>query len=169
MAAITICSDFGVFLRKTSTRLSPELWVVILPPKPLTGCIDDHWGDLWAEHTLLICKQYAEAVVVQTPDPTDWLWSQSVAQSCLTLCDPMDCSTPGLPVLHYLPEFARTHVHHFGDAIQPSHPLLPPSPPALGLCQRQGLFQWVSSSHQVAKVEFQLQHQSFQWTPRTDL
>ena len=72
----------------------------------------------------------------------------------------MDCSTPGFPVLHYLMEFAQMHVHRVGDAIQPSHPLLPPSPPVLSLSQHQGLFQSVSSSHQVAKVlELQLQHQ----------
>ena len=76
----------------------------------------------------------------------------SVAQSCPTLCDPMNHSTPGLPVHHQLPEFTQTHVHRVGDAIQPSHPLLSPSPPALNLSQHQGLFQWVSSSHQVAKV-----------------
>ena len=75
----------------------------------------------------------------------------SVAQSCLTLCDPMDCSRPGLPVHHQLPEFTQTHVHWVGDAIQPSHPLSSPSPPAFNLSQHQGLFQWVSSSHQVAK------------------
>ena len=94
----------------------------------------------------------------------------SVPQSCLTLCDPMDRSTPGLPVHHQLPEFTQTHVHWVGDTIQLSHPLLSPSSPALNLSQHQGLFKWVSSSHPVAKVlEFQLQHQSFQWTPRTDL
>ena len=70
----------------------------------------------------------------------------SVAQSCLTLCDPMDCSTPGLPVLHYLLEFAQTHVHWISDAIQRSPPRLPPSPPALNLSQHQGLFKWVSPS-----------------------
>ena len=86
----------------------------------------------------------------------------SVAQSCPTLCDPMDCSTLGLPVHHQLPEFTQTHVHRVGDAIQPSHPLSSPSPPAFNLSQHQGLFQCVSSLHQVAKVlEFQLQHQSF--------
>ena len=74
----------------------------------------------------------------------------SVAQSCLTLCDPMICSTPGLP--HQLPESTQTHVHRVSDAIQPSHPLSSPSPPALSLSQHQGLLQWVSSSHQVAKV-----------------
>ena len=94
----------------------------------------------------------------------------SVAQSCPSLCDPMDCSMPGIPVHHQLPEFTQTHVHRVGDAIQPSHPLSSPSPPAFNLSQHQGLFQWVSSSHQVAKVlEFQLQDQSFQWTLRTDL
>ena len=83
---------------------------------------------------------------------------------------PMNHSTPGLPVHHQLPDFTQTHVHWVGDAIQPSHPLSSPSPSALNLSQHQGLFQWVSSSHLVAKVlEFQLQHQSFQWTPRTDL
>ena len=93
-----------------------------------------------------------------------------VTQSCLTLCDPMDCSTPGLPVHHQLPEFTQTLVRWVGDAIQPSHPLLSPSPPTFNLSQYQGLFKWVSSSHQVAKVlEFQLQHQSFQSTLRTDL
>ena len=94
----------------------------------------------------------------------------SVAQSCSTLCDPMKRSTPGLPVHHQLPESTQTHVHWVGDAIQPSHPLSSPSPPALNLPQHQGLFKWVNSSHQVTKVlEFQLQHQSFQWTPRTGL
>ena len=76
----------------------------------------------------------------------------SVAQSCSPLCDPMDCSTPGLPVHHQLPESTQTHLHWFGDAIQPSHPLSSPSPPAINLSQYQGLFKWVSSSHQVAKV-----------------
>ena len=83
----------------------------------------------------------------------------SVAQSCPTLCDPMDCNTLGLPVHHQLPEFTQSHVHWVGDAIQPSHPLLSPSPPTFNLSQHQGRFQRVSSSHQVAKVlEFQLQH-----------
>ena len=94
----------------------------------------------------------------------------SVAQSCPTLCNPMNLSMPGLPVHHHLPEFIQTHVHLVSDAIQPSHPLSFPFPPAPNPSQHQGLFQWVSTSHEVAKVlEFQLQHQSFQWTPRTDL
>ena len=76
----------------------------------------------------------------------------SVAQSCLTLCDPMNRSTPGLPVHHQLPEFTKTHVHRVGDAIQPSHSLSSPSPPAPNPSQHQSLFQWVSSLHEVAKV-----------------
>ena len=76
----------------------------------------------------------------------------SVAQSCLTLCDLMDCSMPGLPVHHQLPELTQTRPHWVSDAIQPSHPLLSPSPPTFNLSQHHGLFQWVSSSHQVAKV-----------------
>ena len=87
----------------------------------------------------------------------------SVAKSCLTPCDPMDCNPPGFPVLHDFPELVQIHVHQVGDAIQPSHPLLSPSPPALNLSQHQGLFQWVSFLHQLAKgLEFQFQHQSFQ-------
>ena len=93
----------------------------------------------------------------------------SVTQSCPTLCDPMDCSTPGFPVHHQLLEIAQIHVYRVSDAIQLSHPLSSPSPPAFSLSQHQGLFQWVSSPHQVAKVlEFQLQHQSFQWMFKTD-
>ena len=89
----------------------------------------------------------------------------SVAKSCLTLYDPKVCSTPGFPVLYYFLEFTQTHVHWVSDAIQPSHLLLPPSPPVLSPSQHQGLlFQWVDYSHQVAKVlELQIQHQSFQW------
>ena len=75
----------------------------------------------------------------------------SITQSCPTLCDPMDCSMPGFPVLYHLPEFAQTHVHWVVDAIQPSWPLLSPSPPAFNLFQHQGFFQWVGSSHEMAK------------------
>ena len=85
-------------------------------------------------------------------------------QSLSRVRDPTNCRTPGLPVHDQLPVSTQTHVHWVGDAIQPSHPLLSPSPPVLNLSQHQGLFQWVSSLHQVVKVlEFQLQHQSFQW------
>ena len=100
----------------------------------------------------------------------EWVQCSSVAQVCPTLCDPMDHSTPGLPVHHKLPESTQTHAHQVGDAIQPSHPLLSPSPPAPNPSQHQGLLLFVNSSHRVAKVlEFQLQHQSFQWTLRTHL
>ena len=94
----------------------------------------------------------------------------SVAQSCPTLCDPMNRSTPGLPVHHHLPEFSQTHVHRVGDAIQPSHSLLSPFPPAPNPSQHQSLFQWVNSSHEAAKVlEFHLQYHSFQRNPRANL
>ena len=93
----------------------------------------------------------------------------SVTKSCSILCDRMDCSMTGFPVLHYLPEFSQTHVHWVSDAIQPSHPLSSPSPPALNLSQHQGPFQWVESLLQVAKVlEPQIQHQSLQWLLRVD-
>ena len=94
----------------------------------------------------------------------------SVTQSCLTVCDPMNCRTPGLSVHHQLLESTQTHVHWVSDDFQPFHPLLSPSPPAFNLSQHQGLFKWVSSLHQVAKVlELQLPNQSYQWTPRADL
>ena len=92
------------------------------------------------------------------PFPCCW----SITQSCLTLCNPMDCSMPVFPVLLYLLEFAQTQVHWVDDAIQPFHPLSSSSPPALNLPQYQGPFQWIHSSYQVAKV-FEVQHQSFQW------
>ena len=91
-----------------------------------------------------------------------------VTQSCPTLRDAMDCSTPGFPVLHHLPEFVQTHVHQVGDTIQQSYSLSSPSP-AFNLSQHQGLFKWVSYLHQVAKVlELQLQHHSFQWIFKVD-
>ena len=123
------------------------LWTVVLE-KTLESSLD--------------CKE------IQPVHPKDQSVS-SVAQLCPTLCDRVNCSMPHLPAHHQLAEFTQTHVHWVGDAIQPSHPLSSPSPPTFNLSQHQGLFKWVSSSHQVAKVlEFQLQHQSFQWTPRTD-
>ena len=102
-----------------------------------------------------------------------WFWSQTccclVAQSCSTLWDPMNCSTPDFPVFHYLLEFAQTNVHWVGGAIQPSHSLSSPSPPSLNLPHHQGLFQWVGSLYQVTKVlELQFQHQSFQWIFKID-
>jgi len=88
---------------------------------------------------------------------------------CLSLCHPMDCSTPGSAAFHCLLEFAHTHVHWVSDAIWPSHPLLPSSPVHFNHSQYQVLFQWVSSSYQAAKaLDLQLQHQSFQWIFRVD-
>ena len=104
-----------------------------------------HWSDSW----------------------TNSLSVSSVAQ-CLAPCIPTDCSMPGFPVHHQLLELAQAHVHRVRDAIQPAHPLSSPSPPAFSLPHHQVLFQWVSPSHQVAKV-LELQHQSFQWIFRTDL
>ena len=105
-------------------------------------------------------KKYSKSVEI-----VDWNMFSSV-QSCPTLCDLMNHNMTGLPVHHKLPEFTQTHVHWVNDAIQPSHPLSSPSLPVFNLSQHQGLFKWVSSSHPVAKVlEFQLQNQSFQWTP----
>ena len=93
-----------------------------------------------------------------------WIGCCSFTQSCPTLWDSMNCSMPGFPVLHYLLEFAQTHVHWVNDAIQPSHLPLPPSLPAFNPSQHQGLFQGISFSYQVAKVlELQFQYQSFQW------
>ena len=103
------------------------------------------------------------------PCPTVHLLLLLFSRPVVSICDAMDCSTPGFPVLHHIPELAQTHVHWVGDAIQPFYPQSSPSPPAFSLSQNQGLFQWVGSSHQVAKVlELQLQHQSFQWIFRTD-
>ena len=124
---------------------------------------DRHWGPL------LRCVGGGEMLsfliplfvfFVTTPAPitrSDFYKFSSVAQSCPTLCDPMNRSTPGLPVHHQLLMSTQTHVHWVSDAIQLSHPLSSPSPPALNLSQHQGLFQWVSSSRQVTKIwEFQL-------------
>ena len=109
---------------------------------------------------LLICRLPCTLDII--------LFFSLVIQSCLTLCSPMDCSMPHFPVHHQHLELAQTHVHWVGDAIQLFNSWLSPSP-AFNLSQHQCLFQWVSSSHQVAKVlEFQLQHQSFQWIFRTD-
>ena len=144
----------------------------------MINCFSHVWlfVTLWiVAHQALLSKGfsrqgYCSGLPCPPPgDDTSVLFS-SVAQSCLSLCNPMNRSTPGLPVHHQLPEFTQTHAHRVSDAIQPSHPPSPPSPPAPNPSQHQGLFQWVNSSHEVAKVlEFQLQHQSFQWTPRTDL
>ena len=119
--------------------------------------LKNHRNNLFDEFVLQKCFK----------DHTYKIQFSSVAQSRLTLCDPMNRSTPGLHVHHWLLEFTQTHVHWVSDAIQASHPLLSPPPPAPNPSQHQSLFQWVNSSHDVAKVlEFQLQHHSFQRNPK---
>ena len=119
------------------------------------------WQLTWRFHTLFTYEN-CQALGGKATTPTNTSMKillchrlivqfSSVAQSCPTLCDPVNLSTPDLPVHHQLPESTQTHVHWIDDAIQPSHPLSSPSPPALNLSQHQGLFKWVSSSHQVAK------------------
>ena len=139
---------------------SPPLWtlfIVMLPKDHLTShsrmsgsrlVIKPLWlSGSWK--SFLYSSVYSCHLFLISPASIQF---SSVTQSCPTLCDPMNRSTPGLPVHHQLPEPTQIHVHWVGDAIQPSHPLPSPSSPALNLSQHQGLFQWVNSSHEVAKV-----------------
>ena len=140
-------------------------------PKSSHPCLLPSSPKVCSWHLYLFCCLTYRVVVTIFLNPIYMCSVQfsSVTQSCLTLCDPMNHSTPGLPVHHQLPESTQTHVHCVDDAIQPSHPLSSPCPTPLNLSQHQGLFKWVSSLHQVAKLlEFQHQHQSFQWIFRTD-
>ena len=140
------------------------------------------WRRVWWQMVgrELVCSHDSETLATKTPSMTLGLWLNlclnkptmkdilgrtcyPVAKSCLTLCDPMDCSPPGFPVLLHLLELAQTHVHWINDPIQPSHPLSPSSPPALNLSQHQGLFQWISSSPQLAKVLEQLGKSEYNW------
>ena len=122
-------------------------------------------------HIFYLVSHLAIVYLASVPERdslTDWIQFSSVTQSCLTFCNPMDYSMTGFSVLHQLPKLAQTHVHRVSDTIQPFHPLSSPSP-AFDLSQHQGLFQWVSSSHQAVKVsEFQLQRLCFQWIFRVD-
>ena len=140
----TVCSLVGLFVSQSSSLSGPALrgyWLV------------------GSHHEASGCRTHEGSVLFS-----------SVAQSCLTLCNPMNCNRPGILVHHQLPEFTLTHVHWVSDAIQPSHPLLSPSSPAPNPSQHQSLFQWINYSHEVAKVlEFQLKNQSFQRNPRVDL
>ena len=114
---------------------------------------------IYLHFTLILCLSHMGRTSLTQNDLQKNFQFSSVAQSCPTLCNPVNCRTPGLPVHHQLPEFTQTHVHWVGDAIQPSHLLSSPSLPTLNLSQDPGLFKWVTPSHQVAKVlEFQLQH-----------
>ena len=142
------------FLLALGRRLQDLCFWFFLTLSPMTAALEAAQGSLtlWP-----MTKKKSSAT------PTEHCCC-SVATSCLTLCDPMDCSTPRQASLSYLPEFAQTHVHRVSEAIQSSHPLSPTSPPAFSFSQHQDLFQWVSSSHQVVKVlDLQLQHQSIQW------
>ena len=151
----------GLTLSVLSLQEAPGYVLMVI--KKLTFCI--WWGVFHICKTNVCNSRSVHQILL-----SKYFQFSSVAQSCPTLCDPMNRSTPGLPVHYQLLEFTQTHVHWVGDAIQSSPPLLSPSPPAFSLSLHQGLFKWVSSSHQVAKIlEFQLQHQSFQWTLRTDL
>ena len=145
----TCLSPAMVLSVQTSSRylfLVPQTFIPMLGQPLNTNCASKQTGILGGKVTLQC--------------------SHSVMSNSLYT---MDCSTPGFPVHHQLLEFTQTHVHWVGDAIQSSHPLSSPSPPTFNLSQHQGLFQGISSSHQVAKgLEFQLQHQSFQWVFRTD-
>ena len=138
------------------------------PWEGILALLIHHLGDLWQVTLPNAPIKNQPPHLLNGKYGTSFQFS-SVAQSCPTVCDPMGCSTLGLHVHHQLPEFTQTNVHWVSDAIQPSHPLSSPSPPALSLSQHQGLFKWVSSLHLVVKVsEFQLQHQSFQWIFKTD-
>ena len=132
------------------------------------------WGELTKAGAGGLLLVYDRFLWQMFPLSANWLKLQfslklnwSVWLKCLDLCNPMDYSTPGLPFHHQLPELTQTHVHWVGDSIQPSHPLSSPSFPTFSLSQHEGLFQWGSSSHQVAKV-LELQQESFQWIFRTD-
>ena len=132
----------------------------------------DHSQHFWGEdESCKLRSQVLRPEAQKTKLAMEMSCCCSVAKSCPTFCDPMDCSMPGFPVLHYLLEFTLVHVHWVGDGIQLSNPLASPSSSALNLSQHQSLFQWVGSSHPVAKVlklQLQHQHQSFQWIFRTD-
>ena len=163
MAAITICSDFGAPNNKVwhCFHRFPIYWNSTNQKVWLYTVLVRIWGNRYSD-TLLV-----RLVTGQSPSEAMWqylnckaqtLQFSSVTQLCLILCDPMNFSTPGFHVHHQLPEPSQTHAYWVGNTIQPSHPLSSLFPSALNLFQNQGLFQWVSSSHQVAKVlEFQLQ------------
>ena len=151
MAAVTICSDFGAQENKVCHCFIFALSV----------CHEVMGPDAMILIFWMLSFKPAFSLSSFT--------FSSVPQSYLTLCHPMDCSTPGFPVHHQLPEFTQTHIHWASDAIQQSHPLSSPLTSTFNLSQHQGLFQSVSSLHQVVKVlEFQLQQQSFLWIFRTN-
>ena len=142
-------------------------WLQVLPILICTFFFFEMWFYSPSHEDVKSISQHLALVSETITTMIQFSWVQLLSHD--RLCNPMDCSMPGLPVHHHLPQFTQTHVHQVGDSIQPSHPLSSPSPLAFNISQHQGLFQWVSSSHQVAKVlAFQLQHHSFQWIFRTD-
>ena len=145
------------------------IWAITLvPSNAQTDLGQTSWES--SRHTYMVYQ--VQLVWCYVGGYSDWYSPGHLSFSHSVMSDSLqqlDCSTPGLPVLHHLLEFAQIHVHWAGDAIQPSHPLSSPSPPAFNLSQYQGLFQWVGSLHQMTKVlELQLQHQSLQWIFRID-
>ena len=141
-------------------RIYSIVWITVYLINPFLG---------YFQYSII--TNYPAMKIHVHPSLCRWLeyYFCSVTQSCPTVCNPMDCSTPVFPGLHCLPEFAQTYVHWVSDAIQPSYPLSPLSPLALNSSQYQGLFQWVGFLHQVAQLlELQLQHQSFRWMFRVD-
>ena len=175
---LTLQYCIGFAIHQHISAMGIHMFPILNPP--LAPWMVEDWKMRWGRRVLVFQKSESPKLQVHGARGTVWgrgsdpVWGptqfSSVTQSCLTLYNPMDCSTPGLPGYHQLLEFTQTHVHWVVNAIQPPHRLLSPSPPAFNLSQLQGLFKWVSSLHQVAKVvEFQLQHQSFQWIFRTEL
>ena len=157
-----IWSPIGPVLILSYRRLLKSPWRLAFSVTLATLYLFHHLSSLLQDH---VAARNASCWLLCLKN-SSWSYTQyalhsvqfsSVAQSCLTLCNPINCSTPGLPVHHQLPELTQTQVHWVSDAIQPSHPLLSPSPPDPNPSQHQSLFQWVNSSHEVAKVlEFQL-------------
>ena len=155
--AVEFCQKLFLYLMRWSVLKYWSFSFSIIPSKEIPGLIPLEWTGWISLQSKGLSRVLQHMVHLA--------WIKSFPTTC-SLCDPMDCSMPGLPVYQLL-EFTQTHIHRVGDAIQPSHPLSSPSPPIFNLSQHQGLFQWVSSSHQVAKV-LELQHQSFWWIFRTD-
>ena len=135
-----------LYLKQITKKGQGTLLNVMWQPGWERSLRDNGYIYVWMSHSVVHLKQYRSTV--------NWLcyYCCSVTQSCLTLCNPMDCRMAGLSVLHHVPDFAQVHAHCISDAIQPSHPLMPSSPSALNLCQHQGLFQWVGCSHQKTKM-----------------
>ena len=152
--AITLCLEINVLililkyvLLKNANHLYLQQDIIFC-----NSNINENWPQITKTYIIMMEKF---EILGEVPNMTQRQFS-SVAQLCPTLCNPMNHSMPDLPVHHQLPEFIQTHVHWVSDAIQPSHPLSSPSPPAPNPSQHQSLFQWVSSSHEVAKeLEFQ--------------